>query len=189
MGTRRVSSIGLMALLLVGFMAGCGEERGVVTPALTSISPTGAAQGQTVSVTLTGTSFTTGATINTGGALITVSNTNVTSSTQITATFAIAANAVLGAANISVTSSGMTTSSVTFTIGPPLAVSSVTPVNLSTGVPTDATVYGSIQSGIELCDDYLIERDRQGAEWICRNRSARLLRLGRDLYPGGRPRH
>ena len=140
MGTRRVSSIGLMALLLVGFMAGCGEERGVVTPALTSISPTGAAQGQTVSVTLTGTSFTTGATINTGGALITVSNTNVTSSTQITATFAIAANAVLGAANISVTSSGMTTSSVTFTIGPPLAVSSVTPVNLSTGVLTDATV-------------------------------------------------
>ena len=106
MGTRKVSKLWFMALLLVGFVAGCGDERGAISPTLTSISPNAGAQGQTEGVTLTGTNFTTGATINTGGALITVTNTTVTSNTQITATFAIAANAVLGAANISVTSSG-----------------------------------------------------------------------------------
>jgi hypothetical protein len=126
-----------MALLLVVLVAGCGRQQGVIFPTLTSISPNGGAQGQTEAVTLTGTSFTTGATINVSGALITVTNTTVTSSTQITATFAIAANATLGAVNITVTSSGMTTNAVTFTIGPPLAVSSVIPANGATGVLTD----------------------------------------------------
>lgn len=147
MGTRKVSSVWLMALLLVGFTAGCGEERGVVTPTLTSISPTGGAQGQTLPVTLTGTSFTTGATINTGGAL-TVSNVTVVSSTQITATFAIAANATLGAVNVSVTSSGMTTNTVTFTIGPPLAVSSVIPTNGATGVPITQVVSATFNQAV-----------------------------------------
>ncbi len=137
MGTRKVSKMWFMALLLVVFVAGCGRQQGVIFPTLTSISPNGGAQGQTEAVTLTGTSFTTGATINTGGALITISNTTVTSSTQITATFTIAANATLGAVNITVTSSGMTTNAVTFTIEPPLAVSSVIPTNGATGVLTD----------------------------------------------------
>jgi len=148
MGTGKVCMMWMMALLLVGFMAGCGEERGVVTPTLTSISPTGGVQGQTLPVTLTGTSFTTGATINVNGALITVTNTSVTSSTQITATFALAANATLGAANISVTSSGMTTNSVTFTIGPPLAVSSTVPANLATGVLTDQVLSATFNQAV-----------------------------------------
>jgi hypothetical protein len=138
----------LMALLLVGFTAGCGEERGVPTPVLTSISPTGGAQGQTLPVTLTGTSFTTGSTVNVNGALITVTNVNVVSSTQITATFAIAANATLGAANISVTSSGFTTSAVTFTIGPPLAVSSVVPPNGATGVLIDQVLSATFNQSV-----------------------------------------
>src|SRR5579862_3312824 len=140
MCTRKVSKMWIMALLLVGFTAGCGEERGVVPPILTSISPTGGAEGQTLGVTLTGKSFTTGATINVGGALITVTNATVTSSTQITATFAIATNATLGPVNMSVTSSGMTTNAVTFTIGPPLTVASVIPANGATGVALDQVI-------------------------------------------------
>ena len=148
MGIRNFSKIWFMAILLVVFVAGCGREQGVIFPTLSAISPIGGAQGQTLPVTLTGTSFTTGATINVSGALITVSNTTVTSSTQITATFAIAANAVLGAVNISVTSSGMTTSAVTFTIGPPLTVSSVIPTNGATGVLTDQVLTVTFNQGV-----------------------------------------
>jgi hypothetical protein len=59
----------------------------------------------------------------------------VVSSTQITATFAIATTAALGAVNISVTSSGMTTNAVTFTIGPPFTVTATVPTNGADGVP------------------------------------------------------
>jgi hypothetical protein len=138
----------IMALLVVGFMAGCGEERGVLTPTLTSISANRGTQGQTLNVTLTGTSFTTGATINVGGALITVTNTTVVSSTQITATFAIATNAVLGAVNISVTSSGMTTNTVTFTIGPPFTVTSTVPINGADGVPITQVVSATFSQAV-----------------------------------------
>jgi hypothetical protein len=117
MGTRKVSKMWLMALLLVVFVAGCGRERGV-PPTLSSISPNSGTQGQTVTVTLTGTGFVWDPTVNVSGALITVSDTEVVSTTRITATFAIAANAVPGAVNISVASYGMTTNAVTFTIGP-----------------------------------------------------------------------
>ena len=87
MGTRKVSKLWFMALLLVVVMAGCGREQGTVFPTLTSISPSRGTQGQTLAVTLTGTSFTTGATINVSGALITITNATVVSSTAITATF------------------------------------------------------------------------------------------------------
>ena len=54
MGTRKVSKMWFMALLLVVFVAGCGRERGVLLPTLSSISPNRGAQGQTVGVTLRG---------------------------------------------------------------------------------------------------------------------------------------
>ncbi len=118
-----------MALLLVVFAAGCGRESGTVPPTLSSISPNSGVQGQTVGVTLTGTNFATGATVGVGGALITVTNATVVSSTQITATFAIAANATPGAVSIRVTSSGITTNAVTFSIVSGLAVNSTSPAN------------------------------------------------------------
>jgi hypothetical protein len=133
----RVKKMWFMALLLVVFVAGCGREQGILQPTLTSISPNGGIQGQAVGVTLTGTSFATGATVNVSGTLVTVSNTTVVSSTQITATFTIAANATLGARNVTVTTSGATTTAVTFTIASPLTVSSTSPTNGATGVPTD----------------------------------------------------
>ena len=148
MGTRKVSKMWFMALLLVVFVAGCGRQVGSISPTLTSISPNAGAQGQTVPVTLTGTGFETGATINVNGALITVTNTTVTSSTQITATFAIAANATLGAANISVTTSGETTNAVTFTIGSAFAVSSETPANGATNVPINQVLSATFSAAL-----------------------------------------
>jgi hypothetical protein len=142
MSTWNVSKMWLMSLLLVVFVAGCGQERGTLPPTLTAINPNGGVQGQTLNVViLTGTNFATGATINVpGGAGITVTNTAVLNSTQMTATFAIAANAALGAVNISVTTSGVTTNTVTFTIRQPLAVTSTIPGNGAVGVPLTTTV-------------------------------------------------
>ena len=140
MGTRKVSKMWIMALLLVGFTAGCGEQRGVATPTLTSISPTGGAEGQTLARHPDGNEFHNGSHDQCERGADHRHQHSVTSSTQITATFAIAANAVLGAVNISVTSSGMTTNAVTFTIGPPLAVSSVIPANGATGVPINQAI-------------------------------------------------
>jgi hypothetical protein len=148
MGTRKVSKLWFMALLLVVFVAGCGREQGVLLPTLSSINPNKGTQGQTVAVTLTGMSFTTGATINVSGALITVSNTTVLSSTQIAATFAIAANATLGAVNISVMSSGATTNAVTFTIESPLTVSSVIPTNGAAGVPISQVLTATFSQAV-----------------------------------------
>ena len=140
MGTWNGSKMWFMSLLLVVFVAGCGQERGTLPPTLTAINPNAGEQRQTLNVTLTGTNFATGATVNVGGALITVSNTTVVSSTQITATFAIAANATLGAASISVTTAGVTTNSVTFTVTPGFAVVSTIPTNGATGVALATTV-------------------------------------------------
>ncbi len=135
MRMRRVSRTWLSAFLLIVFVAGCGRERGALAPALTLISPNNASQGQTVVVTLTGTSFATGATVGLSGAGITVSNTTVVSSTQITATFAIAANAALGPQNVIVTSSGIATSAQVFTVNllPP-TVSFTNPASGAAGV-------------------------------------------------------
>src|SRR5579864_1868619 len=87
---------------------GCARDQVLpAPPALTSISPNSGMQGQSVPVTLTGTNLITGATIGVSGAGITVSNTTV-AGTQITATFTIAANAATGAQNVTVTTSGGT---------------------------------------------------------------------------------
>jgi len=150
MGTRKVSKLWIMALLLVVFVAGCGREQGTVAPTLTAvtgINPNIGVQGQTLGVTLTGTGFETGATINLSGALITVSNLAVLSTTQITATFAIAANAVLGPVNISVTTSGQTTNAVAFTIYPPLAVTHTIPSNGASNVPVDQVISANFTEG------------------------------------------
>jgi hypothetical protein len=99
-----------------------------IVPTLTSIatspatSPTSGVAGQSVNVTLTGTSLTGATAIGTGGAGITVSNLAAGSPTQITATFAIAANAVQGSHNITVVTPGGTTAAVLFNVLPPTPV-------------------------------------------------------------------
>jgi len=127
----KVSNIWISAFLLAVLVAGCGREQAAITaPTLSSVNPNSGPQGQSLSVTLTGSGFASGATINLDGTGITVSATTVVSSTQITATFGIAANAPPVAQNVSVTSSGTKTNSQTFTVtGIAPTVSSTNPAN------------------------------------------------------------
>ncbi len=71
-------------------------------PTVTSVSPTTGSQGQTLSVTITGTNLT-GATAVNFGAGVTVSGFTVNSPTQITVSITVAADAVAGARTVSVT--------------------------------------------------------------------------------------
>jgi hypothetical protein len=89
-----------------------------IVPTLGSISPASNPAGQTVPVTLTGTSLT-GATSINAGAGITATIVSVVSSTQINATFNITAAAAQGSRNITVTTPGGTTGAVPFNVLPP----------------------------------------------------------------------
>ena len=135
----KICSLGLgMALLLAVLMAGCG---GSSKATLTSIAPSSGAQGAAVAVTLTGTNFASGSTVTVSGTGITVSNPTVASSTSITATFTIAANAPTGAQNVTVTGSGNTSGSQTFTVtAPPPTVTSTNPAIGATAVPINRKV-------------------------------------------------
>jgi hypothetical protein len=108
----------------------------VVAPTLTSISPATGVQGTAVAVTLTGTNLTGATAINLSGSGIAVSNITVVNSTTVTATFTIAANAGLGARNISVTSPGGTTNVLTgaFTVTAPRVPPTLTSITPATGV-------------------------------------------------------
>ena len=85
-------------------------------PTLTAISPTSGVQATTVAVTLTGTNFVSGATVAVSGSNVTVSNVTVVSATSITADFVIASTAAAGARTVTVTTSGGTSGTQTFTI-------------------------------------------------------------------------
>jgi hypothetical protein len=85
-------------------------------PTLSLVSPASGVQGTTVPVTLTGTNFVAGSTVVVSNSGITVSGVTVVSATEITATFTIAPSAALGAANVSVTTGGGTSGTVSFTV-------------------------------------------------------------------------
>jgi hypothetical protein len=133
----QVRRIWFMVFVLGVLLAGCGRQQVTPTPSLTSINPSSRFQGEAGMETLTGTNFAPGSTISVSGAAdITVSNTTVVSSTQITATFAISAAAAPGARNVTVTSQGLTSNAVTFTVNlVPPTVTSTSPANGATNVP------------------------------------------------------
>ena len=113
-------------------------------PTLTSVNPSSGVRGNSVPVTLTGTNFIAGATVAVSNPNVTVSGVTVVSATQITATFAIAANATLGAANVTVTTSGGTSGAVTFTVNPPApTLGSVSPNSGVTGSSVPVTLAGT----------------------------------------------
>jgi hypothetical protein len=73
-----------------------------LAPILTASSPNSGRQGQTISVTLTGSNFTSGATCGFGPG-ITVNSCVLNSSTQLTANVTVLATATLGSRNVTVT--------------------------------------------------------------------------------------
>ncbi len=95
---------------------GNGGGGGNTKPTLTSMAPASGTQGASVAVTLTGMAFVAGATVSVSGSGITVSNVVVASATSITAKFDISASAATGARDVSVTTSGGTSGTVSFTI-------------------------------------------------------------------------
>ena len=108
-------------------------------PTLATISPASGAAGESVTVSLTGTNFSSGATVSVSNPGVTVSNVTLVSSNQITATFSIAPGATLGPASVSVTTIGGTTGTVNFNVlsaTPQLVVAPLT-------VTFNATVGGS----------------------------------------------
>jgi hypothetical protein len=122
----------------------------VLPPTLTAISPTSGARGSVnLPVTLTGTNFAAGATVNVpGGSGITVGGITVNGAgTQITTTFTIAAGATLTARNVTVTSGGVTTTPVTFTVVAPAAptLTTIAPTSgsRSSGTPVAVTLTGT----------------------------------------------
>jgi hypothetical protein len=135
-----------MTLMLVVLVAGCGltytpPPTTTLAPTLTSVGPSSGTQGQSVPVTLTGTYFGSGSTISLSGTGITVSNTTVASSASITATFTIAASTVPGTQNVTVTSSGKTSGSQTFTVNSlPVTVSSTNPAIGAIAVPINQKI-------------------------------------------------
>ena len=121
-----------------GTTSGSGAKTVTITPSpptLTSVSPSSGVQNSSVPVTLTGTNFVSGATVSTTNSGIAVSGVTVVSSTRITATFSIGANAAVGAANVTVTTSGGTSGAVAFTVyQAPLTSVSTFPVGLQVTV-------------------------------------------------------
>ena len=112
-------------------------------PTLSLISPPSAAQGA-VSVTLTGTNFTSGATVNVANPGIAVSGVSFVNSTQITATFTIAANAAPGATNVTVTTASGTSSPTSFTVNPSSpTLSSISPASGAQGATVPVTLTGT----------------------------------------------
>jgi hypothetical protein len=119
----------------------------VMAPAtLASINPTSGDEAASVPVTLMGANFVSPANISfNGGTGITATNvTVVAGGGSITATFMIAANAPLGVQNISVTSLGVTTATVGFTVNPPLpTLTSLGPTFGAQGTMVNETLTGT----------------------------------------------
>jgi hypothetical protein len=129
------------------FTVTSGSPAPTPAPTLTSINPTGGAQGNNVPVTLTGTNFVSGATVNFNGSGITAANVTVVSSTSITATLQISATAPLGPQNVSVATSGGTSQgNVTFTVtgGSPAITSQPGDLTVTAG---DSASFSAAASG------------------------------------------
>ncbi len=116
------------------------------TPTLTSVNPNSGTQGQTLTVTLNGTNFTTGAT-TTFGSGITVNSVNFINSNQITANITISTTAPIGGHNVTVTTVNGTSNAQTFTVlsANPLAptLTSISPTSRNRGQTFTMTLNGT----------------------------------------------
>jgi RHS repeat-associated protein len=115
-------------------------------PTLATVAPSSGAQGATVTVTLTGTNFTSGGTsVLVANAGIQVGTVNFVSATQVTTTFTISPTAALGATNVTVTTSGGTSAAKTFTVtAPPVpTLATVAPSSGAQGATVTVTLTGT----------------------------------------------
>jgi hypothetical protein len=119
------------------------------TPTLTSINPTSGAQGAAISVILFGNHFdmySGGPTVNTiSGVTVSIYSYGTQ---QINATFTISSDATLGARTVTVTTTGGTSSGITFIVVPPTpTLSSISPPSGTVGTTVPITLTGTNLSG------------------------------------------
>ena len=122
-------------------------------PTISSVSPTQADQGQTLSVTITGTNLS-GVTAVGFGSGITVNSFTVDSDTQITASIAISHAATVGARDVSVTKAGVSatlTGGFTVNQAPP-EIGSVVPGQGVQGQTENVTITGTHFTGATSVD-------------------------------------
>lgn len=129
----------LLLAVLSLVLSGCGGFKGVLTPTLSSITPTTVAAGSAAfTLTATGTNFTGGTTILWDGAAL---PTTVSSSTQLTAKVTAAQIASAGAVSVRVMRSDSTTSdAMTLTVtggstGGTFSLTSISPAAVAAGSP------------------------------------------------------
>jgi hypothetical protein len=103
----------------------------VLPPTLTSISPTAGARNSTVSMTLTGTNLGGATAVNVSGNQVTCNITGTPTTATVTASCSIGNGASLGARNVSVTTPGGTSNTMTFTVA---AAPTLILINPSSGV-------------------------------------------------------
>ncbi len=127
------------------FDVGAVEFQGSGIATIASISPASGEQGTIVNVTITGTNLTGTTAINVTGAGIAVSNIAVVSDATVTATFTIAANATLGARNVTITTPAGTSNAGTFTVVAPPAptLTSIVPASETRGTSVSVTLTGT----------------------------------------------
>jgi len=112
-------------------------------PTLTSIAPnSGVRGGAPVNVTLTGTNLTNASAITVSGLGVTCSNPTVVNATTATSTCTIAGNATLSARNVSITTPGGISNTVTFTVLSP-TLTSVAPNTGVQGTVVNVTLTGT----------------------------------------------
>jgi len=118
-------------------------------PSVTSINPTSANRGQSLSVTITGANFETGVTTAVGfGADISVTSFSVTSATSLTAQITVSSAAAVGLRDVTVTNAapggGTATLAGAFSVGVAApTVSAITPASGDRGTTVTATITGT----------------------------------------------
>ena len=118
-------------------------------PTLTSIAPNTGLRGTAVPVTLTGTNLTGAFAINITGTGVTISNLVAVSATTVTATFTISNTAAVTARNVSVSTPGGVSNTVTFTVTAPPAptLTSISPTSGARGTSVTVTFTGTNLTG------------------------------------------
>jgi hypothetical protein len=118
-------------------------------PVLNSISPSSGLQGNTISVTITGTNLSGASAVSFIGTGLTVSNITVISDTQITAAVTIASNAATGSRDLTVSTTVGTSSPLTgaFTVLALPVLSSISPSSGLQGNTISVTITGTNLSG------------------------------------------
>jgi outer membrane protein assembly factor BamB len=123
---------------------GCLTVTADPAPSLTAVSPGAVGLRARVTLTLTGTGFTTNSSVSFSASGITAEAVKYVSSASLSVTTVVTSAAPLGAANVTVTTpGGAATCSACLTVDPPPAISKLDPSSIPSGATTTISVTGA----------------------------------------------